>query len=65
MHINEDHYLAETIDPETLQPLPEGEVGELVFTTLSRQAQPSIRYRTRDLCSLALSRAPAAVPRRA
>lgn len=52
MHVNEDHYLAEIIDPETLQPLPYGEVGELVFTTLSRQAQPLIRYRTRDLCSL-------------
>jgi phenylacetate-CoA ligase len=52
MHINEDHYLAEIIDPETLRPLPEGEVGELVFTTLTRQAQPLIRYRTRDLCSL-------------
>ena len=52
MHINEDHYMAEIIDPETLRPLPEGEVGELVFTTLSREAQPLIRYRTRDLCSL-------------
>jgi phenylacetate-CoA ligase len=52
MHVNEDHYLAEIIDPETLQPLPEGGVGELVFTTLSREAQPLIRYRTRDLCSL-------------
>jgi len=52
MHINEDHYLAEIVDPETLVPLPEGEVGELVFTTLSREAQPLIRYRTRDLCSL-------------
>jgi phenylacetate-CoA ligase len=52
MHVNEDHYLAEIIDPETLRPLPEGGVGELVFTTLSRQAQPLIRYRTRDLCSL-------------
>ena len=52
MHINEDHYLAEIIDPETLRPLPEGEIGELVFTTLSREAQPLIRYRTRDLCSL-------------
>ena len=52
MHVNEDHYLAEIVDPETLRPLPEGEVGELVFTTLSRQAQPLIRYRTRDLCSL-------------
>jgi phenylacetate-CoA ligase len=52
MHVNEDHYLAEIIDPETLRPLPEGEVGELVFTTLSREAQPLIRYRTRDLCML-------------
>ena len=52
MHVNEDHYLAEIIDPETLRPLPVGEVGELVFTTLSREAQPLIRYRTRDLCSL-------------
>jgi phenylacetate-CoA ligase len=52
MHINEDHYLAEIVDPETLQAMPEGEVGELVITTLSRTAQPLIRYRTRDLCSL-------------
>jgi phenylacetate-CoA ligase len=52
MHVNEDHYLAEIIDPDTLEPLPEGDVGELVFTTLSREAQPLIRYRTRDLCSL-------------
>ena len=52
MHVNEDHYLAEIIDPETLRPLPYGEVGELVFTTLSREAQPLIRYRTRDLCML-------------
>ncbi len=52
MHVNEDHYLVEIVDPETLAPLPEGAVGELVFTTLSRQAQPLIRYRTRDLCSL-------------
>jgi len=52
MHVNEDHYMAEIIDPDTLRPLPEGEVGELVFTTLSREAQPLIRYRTRDLCSL-------------
>jgi phenylacetate-CoA ligase len=52
MHVNEDHYLVEIVDPETLQPLPEGEVGELVVTTLTREAQPLIRYRTRDLCSL-------------
>ncbi len=52
MHINEDHYLGEIVDPETLRPVPDGQVGELVFTTLSRQAQPLIRYRTRDLCRL-------------
>jgi phenylacetate-CoA ligase len=58
MHINEDHYLAEVLDPVTLQPLPEGQVGELVFTTLSRRAQPLIRYRTRDLCSLSYEPCP-------
>ena len=52
MHVNEDHYLVEIIGTETLQPLPEGEIGELVFTTLTRRAQPLIRYRTRDLCSI-------------
>ena len=52
MHVNEDHYLAEIVDPDTLRPLPCGEVGELVFTTLSREAQPLVRYRTRDLCRL-------------
>jgi len=52
MHVNEDHYLVEVVDPDTLMPLPEGEVGELVLTTLSRRAQPLIRYRTRDLCSV-------------
>ena len=52
MHVNEDHYLAEIVDPETLESVPEGEIGELVITTLSRTAQPLIRYRTRDLCSL-------------
>ena len=52
MHISEDHYLAEIVDPETLRPLPEGQVGELVVTTLTRRAQPLVRYRTRDLCSI-------------
>jgi len=52
MHVNEDHYLVEIIDPHTLANVPEGEVGELVVTTLTRRAQPLIRYRTRDLCSL-------------
>ena len=49
MHIWEDCYLVEIIDPETLQPLPDGEIGELVLTTLDRNMIPLIRYRTRDL----------------
>lgn len=49
MHIWEDAYLAEIIDPETLEPVPEGAVGELVLTTLHREAMPLIRYRTKDL----------------
>lgn len=52
MHINEDHFIAEIIDPETGQPLPEGERGELVFTSITKQAFPLIRYRTRDICVL-------------
>lgn len=49
LHVNEDHFLAEIIDPETLEPVPPGEVGELVITTLTKEAFPVIRYRTRDL----------------
>ena len=49
LHINEDHFLLEIIDPNTLEPVPEGEVGELVITTLTKEAFPMIRYRTRDL----------------
>ncbi|WP_080904272.1 phenylacetate--CoA ligase family protein [Parabacteroides sp. Marseille-P3160] len=49
LHIWEDYVIAEIIDPETLEPVPEGEVGELVLTTLNREAMPLIRYRTRDL----------------
>jgi len=49
LHIWEDAYLIEIINPETLEPVAEGEVGELVMTTLDRQAMPLIRYRTRDL----------------
>ena len=52
LHINEDHFLVEIIDPETLQPVPVGSVGELVITTLTREANPIIRFRTRDLTSL-------------
>ena len=49
MHLWEDCYLIEIIDPETLQPVPDGEIGEMVLTTLDREAMPIIRYRTRDL----------------
>jgi phenylacetate-CoA ligase len=52
MHISEDHFLVECVDPETLEPVPEGSVGELVFTTLTKEAMPVLRYRTRDLASL-------------
>jgi len=52
LHIFEDHFIPEIIDTETLQVLPEGEKGELVFTTVSKEGLPLIRYRTRDLTSL-------------
>jgi phenylacetate-CoA ligase len=52
MHINEDHFYAEIIDPDTGEVLPEGEQGELVFTCLDKEAFPMIRYRTRDICVL-------------
>ena len=52
MHINEDHFIAEIIDPETGAVLPDGTQGELVFTAITRQAFPVIRYRTRDICVL-------------
>ena len=52
LHVFEDHYYPEVIDPETLEPLPDGEEGELVFTTLDRFGTPMIRYRTRDLTRL-------------
>lgn len=52
MHINEDHFLAEIIDPETEEVLPEGSKGELVFTSLDKEAFPLLRYRTRDICVL-------------
>lgn len=52
MHIMEDHFLPEIINPETGEQLPDGAVGELVFTTLTKKAMPLIRYRTGDLCSL-------------
>ncbi len=52
IHINEDHYLAEIVDPVSMEPLPIGEKGELIFTSLQRQAMPMIRYRTKDITRL-------------
>ncbi len=52
MHVAEDHFLPEIVDPATLKPVPEGTVGELVFTTLTKEALPVLRYRTRDLTSM-------------
>jgi len=51
-HVNEDHFLVEVVDPESGEPLADGEVGELVFTTLTKEALPLLRYRTGDLASL-------------
>lgn len=51
-HVFEDHFIPEIIDPETLEVLPDGEIGELVFTTVSKMAMPLLRYRTRDLTRL-------------
>lgn len=52
MHINEDHFYVEVIDPDTGEVLPEGSKGELVFTSLDKEAFPLLRYRTRDICVL-------------
>ncbi|MDD6826295.1 MAG: phenylacetate--CoA ligase [Oscillospiraceae bacterium] len=52
MHINEDHFIAEIINPDTGEVLPEGEKGELVFTSITKEAFPLLRYRTRDICVL-------------
>jgi len=52
MHINEDHYIAEIIDPDTGEVLPEGSKGELVLTSIDKEAFPLLRYRTRDICVL-------------
>lgn len=52
LHINEDHYLAEIVDPTTFEPVPLGEKGELIFTSLLRRAMPMIRYRTKDITRL-------------
>jgi phenylacetate-CoA ligase len=52
MHINEDHFIAEIIDPDTGKVLPYGQEGELVFTCINKQAFPILRYRTKDICVL-------------
>ena len=52
MHVNEDHFIPEIIDPDTGEVLPDGEQGELVFTAIDKEAFPMMRYRTRDVCSL-------------
>ena len=52
MHVNEDFFYPEIIDPETGKPLPDGEYGELVFTCIGKEALPLVRYRTRDICKL-------------
>ena len=52
MHINEDHFIAEIIDPDTGEVLPDGTKGELVFTSITKEAFPLLRYRTRDICVL-------------
>ncbi len=58
LHINDDYFMVEVIDPETLKPLPFGMEGELVITTLNREATPMIRYRTRDITRLVNGRCP-------
>ncbi len=56
LHINEDHFIPEIIDPNTLKPLPFGELGELVFTTVTKEGLPLLRYRTRDLTRLTIDK---------
>lgn len=58
LHVNEDHFLVEVVDPRTLQPVPPGARGELVITTLSKEAFPIVRFRTRDLTSLVVAPCP-------
>jgi phenylacetate-CoA ligase len=58
MHIQEDHFIVECVNPDTLEPVPDGQRGELVFTSLTKEAMPVIRYRTRDIASLDRSPCP-------
>jgi phenylacetate-CoA ligase len=62
LHIFEDHFLAETVDPETERPVAEGQEGELVLTSLTRRASPVVRYRTRDLVLLSSEPCPCGSP---
>ena len=58
MHINEDHFIPEIIDPDTGEVLPDGTMGELVITAVDKEAFPMIRYRTKDICSLNREKCP-------
>ncbi|MCQ2149313.1 MAG: phenylacetate--CoA ligase [Bacteroidales bacterium] len=58
LHIWEDYYIVEIIDPDTLEPVPDGQVGELVLTTINREAMPLLRYRTRDLTRILPGKCP-------
>jgi len=56
LHIFEDHFIPEILDPQTLQPVPYGQVGELVFTTITKEGMPLLRYRTRDLTTMTIEK---------
>ena len=56
LHIFEDHFIPEIVDPQTLQPVPYGQVGELVFTTVTKEGMPLLRYRTRDLTTMTIEK---------
>ena len=60
LHVQEDHFIIEVIDPDTGEPVPEGEKGEIVFTSLMKEGLPIIRYRTRDIASIITDLVPAA-----
>ncbi|GCE22473.1 hypothetical protein KDK_62730 [Dictyobacter kobayashii] len=62
LHIFEDHFLPEIVDPATDEPLPHGTEGELVFTTITKEGMPLLRYRTGDLCTLIPNHAPVGAP---
>ena len=58
MHIWEDNYIVEIVDPDTLEPVPDGQMGEMVLTTLDRDMMPILRYRTRDLTRIITGECP-------